>query len=228
MAFSAFERQDLVTRISDTLAKAIVEGRLSPGSRLNEVRLAREFDTSRAPLREALRRLESQGLIEAHPRRGFFLRRITSQGLAELFEVRAALERAAGIRATRTLTQSEIKTIDTQFELLRDTAQSGNIVKTHEEDVRLHRLVCEAAGNQKLLRVFDQITNEIRFGRVHLQAFQRDPVAVADAHASLVEALRTKDSDRWAREIDGHMTAARDAMITALELEEQRKSPEAP
>ena len=226
MAFSAFERQDLVTKVSEILAKAIVEGRLTPGSRLNEVRLAREFDISRAPLREALRRLESQGLIEAHPRRGFFLRSVTAKSISELFEVRNALESTAGLRVARTITDEQIADVEAQYETLRDAASTSNFIKVTEEDYRFHRMICAFSGNERLLGIFDQILSEIRFGLVHVQEFHPDRVSLAEAHVPLISALKARDPELWEQALANHLKEACDNVVAALERKERGLPPE--
>ena len=213
MVFEAFDRQDLVSQVTEALAKAIVEGELPPGSRLNEVRLAQEFQISRAPLREALRRLESQGLIEAHPRRGFFLRKITAAGMVELFDVRFMMERYAGQKVAETITSSQIKDIERQYKAICKAAKNINHNQCIEEDLRFHRLICDLSGSTRLLRLFDQISSEVRFTIAHLPSFHSDLVSLAESHAPLVEALRNRDLVAYDAALQRHLTEARDLLV---------------
>ena len=89
-AFESLNVPDLVGLVEVQLTRAIVEGRLAPGSRIVEAEIARRLGVSRAPVREAARRLERQGVLVARPRYGFVVRSITVQEIDELFQVRIA------------------------------------------------------------------------------------------------------------------------------------------
>ena len=216
MIFAAFKKQDLVSHVSETLTQAILDGALAPGSRLNEVHLAQQFDISRAPLREALRRLETQGLIESHPRRGFFLRKISTQEIIELFQVRLALEHTAGREVVASIAEAEIDRIEQQFEAIQESARAGVPLKQTEEDFRFHRLICELSGNQRLLLFFDQIAREIRYSIVHLSGFHDNMQALADSHIPLLDALKNKNPDQYSTHLERHLNEARDKLTAAM------------
>ncbi|MCY6381811.1 GntR family transcriptional regulator [Hoeflea prorocentri] len=217
MTFAAFKRQDLVSQVSETLTKAILEGDLEPGSRLNEVHLSQQFEISRAPLREALRRLESQGLIESHPRRGFFLRRISAPKIAELFQVRLALEHAAGQQVVQSITEAETGRLECQYEAIREAASNNDPLRQTEEDFRFHRLICEMSGNTRLLQFFDQIACEIRYSMVHLSGFHDDMEALAASHVPLLDALKSRDAVTYCNYLKRHLDEARDKLVAAVD-----------
>lgn len=216
MAFGAVDQRDLVTLVSDEIARAIIEGQIPPGSRLNEVRLAQEFKISRAPLREALRRLESQGLVEGYPRRGFFLRKLTENGLVELFELRLSLESTAGRRVAETLGEAELPRLEAQYEMICQAARAEDAARMIEQDFGFHRLVCELSGNSRLLRMFGQISYEIRFCMAHLRGIHTDMIALAESHAPLLDAFRQGSGEAYVRALSVHLDDARDKLIDAL------------
>lgn len=227
MSFAAVEKQDLVTMVSDEIARAIIEGEFQPGSRLNEVQLARQFEISRAPLREALRRLESRGLVQSHPRRGFFLRELTSEGMQELFEVRFSLEITAGRKVARSITDQMHKQLTAQFEEMCEAARNEDYARMTICDFGFHRLVCELSGNVRLLQIFDQISHEIRFCMSHLKDIHSDCVALANSHVPLLEALANGSEDGYEAALALHLEDARDKLLVALSRaeEEKRESP---
>ena len=100
----ALADSDLVGQIARILTQAIVQGRLPPGSKVVEAGIARELGVSRAPVREAARLLEKQGLLVAKPRRGFFVRKLEIRNIDEIYDLRLCIERHAGVLAARNLT----------------------------------------------------------------------------------------------------------------------------
>lgn len=216
MTFGAVNQRDLVTMVSDELARAIIEGRLQPGSRLNEVHLAKEFKISRAPLREALRRLESRGLVEGHPRRGFFLRDLTAKGIAELFELRLSLEGTAGRKVAQTVTDADLARLSAQFDALCAAARAGDTALMIDRDFGFHRLICELSGNSRLLQLFDQISHETRFCMVHLRGTYTDMVPLAESHAPLLAALRHGSGEAFVSALALHLDDAQEKLVAAL------------
>lgn len=216
MTFSAVGQRDLVTEVTDEIARAIIEGEFKPGSRLNEVHLAREFEISRAPLREALRRLESRGLVQSHPRRGFFLRELASDGMLEMFELRLSLECTAGRKVMGNLSDEMLSGIESQFDEMCDAARVGDYARMTKGDFAFHRLVCELSGNSRLLQIFDQISHEIRFCMSHLREVHSDYLALAQSHAPLLDALRNRSGDEYVSALTLHLDDARDRLLIAL------------
>src|SRR6266403_5713293 len=94
----------LVGQVARILTQAIVQGRLPPGSKVVEAGIARELGISRAPVREAARLLERQGLLVASPRRGFFVRKLAIRNIDEIYALRLCIDRHASVLAARNLT----------------------------------------------------------------------------------------------------------------------------
>ena len=106
------ERSVLSEQVKDRLLKQIVDGELPPGSRIVETKVAKEFGTSQAPVREALRALSSLGLVEVRPHRGAWVREPSPEELAEAAEVRGALEAFAAEQAAKTITDKCIRKLE--------------------------------------------------------------------------------------------------------------------
>ena len=100
----ALTDSDLVGQVARILTQAVVQGRLPPGSKVVEAGIARELGISRAPVREAARLLEKQGLLVAKPRRGFFVRKLEIRNIDEIYDLRICIERHASVLASRNLT----------------------------------------------------------------------------------------------------------------------------
>src|SRR6185295_15318014 len=169
---------DLVGQVARILTQAVVQGRLPPGSKVVEAGIARELGISRAPVREAARLLEKQGLLVAKPRRGFFVRKLESRNIDEIYDLRICIERHASVLAARNLTSDARDALRRQLDILHKTADLDDPARQVEEDYRFHRLIFEIAENRRLLRLFDDLAAERRCrrgARRNSIAHQRSP-----------------------------------------------------
>lgn len=186
-------RQTLSHRIRDTLVRQIVSGELEPGERLVETKVAATFGTSQAPVREALRELETFGLVEIKPRRGTFVRSFIRETLHESYVLRAALEETA----TRLVLMAD----NVPFDQLKDdvrrmhaAAQKNDTEAVGMESVMFHRHIIEAAGNDLIKRSWENLHIEARTSvtimarRLHLDAIVSD-------HQALLDSLGAGDVD---------------------------------
>lgn len=203
-----------MNRIASALTDAILMGRFAPASRLNEVQLAAELGVSRAPLREAARLLENRGLVVAHPRRGFFVRDLTAEALDDAYDLRMCLERHAGLRVIDRLTPDMAGRLRAQAAEIQ--ARIHDPSAQVEADFLFHRLICELAGSERLLRVYDELTAELRFGLVVIGELYDDPEEIARTHEPVVEALVARDSAGWIAAIDYHIGVAREHVVRML------------
>lgn len=206
--------EDLVNRIAARLTDAILGGRFAPGSRLNEVHLAAELGVSRAPLREAARLLENRGLVIAHPRRGFFVRDLDARALADVYDLRICLERHAGLAVCAQGTPEIAAALADQA--ARIAASVDDPGRQVEEDFAFHRMIVAFAGNARTLRVYDELTREMRFGITVIGHLYADPHEIARTHDPVLEALVARDGARFLAAIDEHIGVARDHVVALL------------
>ena len=177
----------LSQHIREEVARRIVSGALPPGERLIETKLAAEFGTSQAPVREALRELETFGLVEIRPRRGTFVRPFVQQTLRESYVVRAALEETA----TRLMLMAEttpVEQLEAELAAMYRAADEGDIDALGLATARFHRRIIDAAGNDLLKRSWEALRIEARTS-VTLMATHPDPHTVADQHKELLASL---------------------------------------
>jgi DNA-binding GntR family transcriptional regulator len=200
---------DLASQIADQVLQAIGDGRLIPGQKVAEARLAREMGTSRAPVREALRLLESQGLIVSHPRRGFFVHSYDVEELDDIYDLRECLELHAAEAAVTRITDADVDRLAEQVELLKRLAVDGQMQEQVTQDYEFHRMLCVLGGNLRVVRLFDQIATQLRAGMALLGRVYDDPREIAQSHDVLIDALRQKDATRLRHELKGHLEEAR-------------------
>ena len=207
--FETLQPTDLATRVADQVLRAIGDGRLRPGEKVADAKLARELGTSRAPVREGLRLLESQGLIVSHPRRGFFVHSYDADELSEVYDLRECLELYAAEAAMAKMTEADLARLEAQVALLHQLAVDGQTQEQVVQDYAFHRMLCELGGNSRILRLFDQIAAELRAGIALVGRLYNDPGEIARTHDPILDALRARDSERLRDELREHLEDAR-------------------
>ena len=206
--FHEIQSADLVTQVSEQLAEAIVAGSLAPGQRLVEAEVARQMGISRAPVREAARRLEQRGLLVAHPRRGFFVRCLTLEEIDDLYGLRICLECYAARLASQRAGPEDLAALRAQLERLRSLAEAGAVGAQVEEDLRFHMMICEISGNRKLLGLFSDLASEVRMIIAVIGQLYDNPARIAETHLPLIEAIESGDMERIDAEIQHHIGVA--------------------
>jgi DNA-binding GntR family transcriptional regulator len=195
-------RDCMRAQIRRELIRRIVAGTYRPGDRLVELQIAHEFNTSQAPVREALRELEALRLVETEAYRGTRVREISDREQWETATVRGVLEEAAARLAAVTL-RCEVETLGQSYQAIQDAARQGDLDAYVRHNSAFHRQIVEAAGNQVMLRVWDALLIEART-RLNLVAFAHDLVAAAASHRPIVEAFAAGDGDRAGRLLRTH------------------------
>jgi DNA-binding GntR family transcriptional regulator len=205
VGLTALAETDLVGQVARVLTQAVVEGRLAPGSKVVEAGIARELGVSRAPVREAARLLEQQGLLVASPRRGFFVRKFAADDIDDIYDLRLCVERHAAVLAARNLTPETRDRLRRQIDVLHQTADLEDPARQVEEDYRFHRLICEIAANRRLLRLFDDLASELRMVIGLIGRLYDDPHEIARTHEPVLAALEQGHPERIVAHVDYHI-----------------------
>jgi DNA-binding GntR family transcriptional regulator len=195
-------RAALGQQIREILLERIFKGELQPGDRIVELQLANELGTSQAPVREALRELQSLGFVEHQPYRGTRVRRITEDELAEIFPVRAALEELAAQEAASRL-DGRVEELEREFEAMRAAAGRKDLHDLAGHDARFHRLIVEAAENKVLLDLWKTLRVEARVVVTALKT-DIDFEELAEMHRPLLEALAEGSPEKAGRALRYH------------------------
>lgn len=201
----AIVSQDLVTQIARSLSDAIISGQLVPGAKVAEAAIARELGVSRAPVREAGRLLESQGLLVAIPGRGFFVRTHAPDEIDDLYDLRICIEKHAAVQAATRLTPERRAALRRQLDVLHETAAINDPARQVEEDYRFHRLICEISGNRRLLRLFDDLASELRIVIGLIGRLYDDPQRIAETHEPLLAAIESGDLAAIEASVEYHL-----------------------
>lgn len=223
--FSPLAREGLVDRVADLISRAIITGQLAPGERVSESVVARQLGTSRAPVREAARLLESSGLLTYAPNRGFFVRQLSADTLDDLYELRLVIESAAMRRLIRNGPGAAVDQLAAQIDELYRIAEAGpssDTLTQVQADMQFHRLLVAASGNPKLLAVFDQIATETEFSIMIIGQLYDDPHRIAETHIPILDALRAGDEAAAVEALRFHIVVAQTMVTRKLrDLEEQ-------
>jgi len=200
---SPIERRSLAEKVRAELLSRILDGTIRPGERIIELRVAEEFGTSQAPVREALRGLEVLGVVEASRNRGARARVLSSRELAEISDVRAELEGyAASLAASRF--KGNTAELEAHVETMRRAATAGDVRPFAEANTDFHRLIVETAGNATLLDIWSQLDVKAHTVMNVLRS-QRDLTLVANSHTPIVDALNAGDAQAARRAARTHV-----------------------
>lgn len=187
------------------LENRILNGTYSNGERLDEVRLAQQFDVSRTPLREALQKLFNSGLIELKPRRGAFVKQPDAIALIEMFEVMAEQEAICGKLAARRITETALVQLEEANNRCEIALQNRDADAYYAENERFHHIIYKQSGNSFLEQETLRLHNRLRpFRRTQLRARGRLEQSMEE-HRAIVAALRDGDPDKAQRALHDHV-----------------------
>jgi DNA-binding GntR family transcriptional regulator len=180
--------------VYEDLRRRIVDGKLAPGQRLRSDALATMLKVSRTPVREALRKLEAEGLIGHSPRGGLIVQQLSEDDLTEIFYIREALEGLAARLAADNATPREIAELHALVEDMQSALSEPKPLRNLTGE--FHRLVAQASHNRRLAQSLKALQDQVRQVQ-HSTLYLDDRPAVAlDGHRSLVQAIERRDGDR--------------------------------
>ncbi|TQM68265.1 GntR family transcriptional regulator [Actinomadura hallensis] len=187
-------RTGLAGQIREFIVEGISSGRWAPGERIVERRIAAELGVSQGPVREALRQLEAQRLIESLPNRGARVRDFTERDLAEIFPVRAGLERTAAELAVPRLSDECLGALEEHNRKLAEAAGGEDLREQMRLSIAFHREIVEAAGNRLLVSVWESLGIEL-WTTLSLRLHDTEMYSKPSEHAELIEAFRRRDPE---------------------------------
>jgi DNA-binding GntR family transcriptional regulator len=189
----------------DAIRSRILEGQYALGEHLVESRIATQLATSRAPIREALRQLEREGIVEQKPRRGFFVRDITAQDFVDIYNVRIAIECAAARLVARR--RPPLDAIEATVKQLHKAARRGKVSAVVDLELAVHQQICDASGNGYLASTFRSVSGPARMALALDDAAYENLEDAATEHVPLLEALKSGDPDHAADAIYEHIVS---------------------
>jgi DNA-binding GntR family transcriptional regulator len=219
-------RPSLRKVVSNRLRQAILTGEWSDGDRLNEVDIAQWLGVSRGVVREAIRELESSGLIENIPYRGTFVKGLTAERVRELCSLRAVLEEYAIDLAIDRLTDQDVRHLSTLVDEMRPVAIRGEGTELVELDMDFHRQVYSLSGHHLLIDALKQLSGQIQsFILASKVIYSLFPTleAVVETHEPILSALRERDHQKARQAVRDHIFEVGERLVQILEVEDQQE-----
>jgi DNA-binding GntR family transcriptional regulator len=199
------ENLTLWQRVYDYLRAEILAGRLEPGAELAEVALAEQIGVSRGPLREAIGRLATEGLVTVRPRRGAVVSPLSKEEFLELYQVREALERMAVKLAVPRLHGDDIAALQVLIDDMAAHAQHGHVSEFFEANAAFHARLVDASGNARLRDLYRQLVDQLsRYRTRSLQLRGNMQRSIAE-HAAILRAAKRGDAERAAHLMSEHI-----------------------
>jgi DNA-binding GntR family transcriptional regulator len=191
-----FDHRTLWQRVHDHLRQEIISGSLTPGTELHEVALARSFGVSRGPIREALGRLATEGLVTIRPRRGAVVRALSSDEFIEAYQVREALEMMAVRLAVPKLTEHDLDVMERLVEEMAELADAGDVQGFFDANAEFHQCFFEACGNGMLAGLYRQLRGQIDRHRLRSLELRGELSRSVAEHRAILSAARARDVER--------------------------------
>ena len=183
-----------VDTVYDVLRRGILDGELPPGHRLRSDALANDLDVSRTPVREALRKLETEGLVVAS-RHGVMVRQLSEQDLTDIFYMREALEGMAARLAAENATRAEVDELKALFEDMETLAAHGDISELRELTGEFHMLIWRASHSARLTQALQGLLDHARQAQSSTLYMPGRPADALKEHRSLLRAIEKRDAD---------------------------------
>ncbi len=207
--------------IYDVMWRRIVNLEFAPGSRLPDDALARELGVSRTPVREALYRLGEVGLVQIHPRRGFFVPTLYREDVVEVYDCRIALESFAARISTPLLDDADIAPHVDRQRRVRETVGAGDPASAEafvQSDLLLHDLLIQRTGNRRMQQMLIDLRGQLSV--VHLWMTQvPDFVARAvEEQGAMLDALLAGDAERAGSAMEAHLQNVKTRVLAGMDL----------
>lgn len=197
-----------------TLRQAILRGELKPGERLMEIRLANKLGVSRTPIREAIRKLELDGLVVMIPRKGAEVAEITEKSLRDVLEVRKVLEELSVELACDRITKEQIKELEKAAEEFKEILKSDDITEIAEADVHFHDIIYQAADNQRLTQLLSNLGEQMYRYRIEYLKNPDVHEKLLSEHEEIIKNIRERKKESAVRimceHIDNQVTTVSD------------------
>jgi DNA-binding GntR family transcriptional regulator len=194
----------------------ILDGSLEEGARLTEDTLAAQLGISKSPVREALNRLESDGLISIESRRGAYVRKFSHKEARDLYELRELLEvHAVGLAK---ITPSFLAELAESIVRIKRNLDEGNRMAYVEEDIRFHNLIAAATANNELCRILENINQKSVLCRS--KTYRLSAATSRDCHDKIYQALQERNRELARQAMRDHILFFRDALLHSFEAEQ--------
>ncbi|MCI8381851.1 MAG: GntR family transcriptional regulator [Lachnospiraceae bacterium] len=201
------------------LRRAILLEELKAGERLTEIRLADRLGVSRTPIREAMRKLELEGLVVMVPRRGAVVAKISEKNLRDVLEIRRVLDMLCARLACERMSEEAKEKLNTACQDFEEAVKSGDLRDVAQKDVALHNIIIEATGNLTLQQMLDNLAEQMYRYRVKYLKDDSQYQTLSREHRAICKSIMSGDQETAVRLAKEHIDNQETAIIRQLRAE---------
>jgi len=211
-------------RVYEAMKEEIITGQLPPGSIISELLLAKRYQTSRTPVREACQFLQKDGLLEAVPHKGFFVAEITMKQVQDIYQLRRVLEGTCARIAAEKVTRAELQELEALARPITFTASNQqSFRRSSEQNRRFHLQIAEITGNQEMIKILSNILDKITRAQ-YLEA-KMAPMIIGPEHEEIVRAIKGRDPDAAEKAMVAHIQSSLDRLLHVIFSSKLSSSP---
>ena len=215
--FNVNEYLPLRDVVFNTLRQAIITGEFAPGERLMEISLANRLGVSRTPVREAIRKLELEGLVIMIPRKGAQVARITEKNLRDVIEIRTVLEEFAAVLACERIDQSGLHDLCQAHEDFIRSVENGDILDIVDKDETFHDTIFRATNNDRLISIINNLREQFYRYRMEYVKDIRQRSNLVEEHRELLDAISSRDSIKAKELMKTHLLNQQQEVINNIQ-----------
>lgn len=208
--------------VFNTLRQAILIGELKPGERLMEIHLADRLGVSRTPIREALHKLEQEGLVTVLPRRGAEVAQITEKSMNDVLEVRRALDTLCVELACDRITEEELAALGKACDSFEQCVRTGDSKRIAQADVALHDIIVQATGNQRLIQLVNNLSEQMYRYRFEYIKDSSQHQTLVEEHRIIYRSIAGKDKETATAAARTHIDNQEKAIMRQIRLDRTR------
>lgn len=202
--------------VFNTLRQAILKGEMEPGERLMEIQLAQKLGVSRTPIREAIRKLELEGLVIMIPRKGAEVAHITEKDMKDVLEVRSALEELAATLACRNVTPERLSELKAANKVFESAIVSKDVVAIVDADVAFHDIIYAMTENARLIQIINNLSEQMYRYRLEYVKDARTHSILISEHNDIIRQFSIRNVDEAKTVIRQHINNQEKGIIRLL------------
>lgn len=202
--------------VFNTLRQAILKGEMEPGERLMEIQLAQKLGVSRTPIREAIRKLELEGLVVMIPRKGAEVAHITEKDMKDVLEVRSALEELAAELACKNVTTEKLNELKTANKVFESAIVQQDVVGIVDADVTFHDIIYSMTGNARLIQIINNLQEQMYRYRLEYVKDARTHSILISEHNDIIRQFAARNVDEAKTVIRQHINNQEKGIIRLL------------
>jgi DNA-binding GntR family transcriptional regulator len=210
----------------ETIKEIILNGQIEGGGQLRTDDLAKKLNISRTPIREALLKLESEGLVRANSRVGFFVVETQSTDVQEVYEIRGLIEGYAAEKAAPLLTDEDLVLIDEEQKAAIDAVARNDLLEFNKHEIALHEFLIRRASNKQLLKIMESLKDLTYRERLYALKSRENIELSIQEHERLIEALHKKNGESAGRLMREHLRNVNERLQALLSQSQKNISKE--